>query len=296
MVKITIPNPLSGKQSRIKISSEVVEDGTNIPTEKHLVLRLPEAMAVLVHGELKERNYENIRLEFLTDRQGIFLHRNIAYLFKLVDLPCILEAQKTIDKKQFYKSGDISQMILVDGTPLNKENEGINIEEIKENLPKLDRKDYIYPHGLTPPLHNARQNRFRKRTPKHEIETIEEQVKKLIERDNEALSTKFEIVQDDDEMSYDNDVSQLLPEAMISDDDESLVADLERDLQPNVPESDADLEGDEEMNDDIMELQSSIQKTQLDIQNAPNMIVKQMLQDQLTRYQKELATTMQTRE
>ena len=32
---------------------------------------------------------------------------------KLVDLPCIVECQKTIDNKTFYKSGDICQMLLV---------------------------------------------------------------------------------------------------------------------------------------------------------------------------------------
>jgi transcription initiation factor TFIID subunit 7 len=32
------------------------------------------------------------------------------YKARLVDLPCIIEAQKTFDRKQFFKVGDIAQV------------------------------------------------------------------------------------------------------------------------------------------------------------------------------------------
>lgn len=43
-------------------------------------------------------------------RRGI-LHIGISlYSFKLVDLPCIIEAQKTLDNKQMFKVADICQV------------------------------------------------------------------------------------------------------------------------------------------------------------------------------------------
>ena len=41
---------------------------------------------------------------------------------KLVDLPTIIESQKTIDKKTFYKTADISQMFICkEGPPSDDE-------------------------------------------------------------------------------------------------------------------------------------------------------------------------------
>jgi len=41
---------------------------------------------------------------------------NEDYTAKLVDLPCIIESQKTLDRKQFYKIADISQVIIINYT------------------------------------------------------------------------------------------------------------------------------------------------------------------------------------
>ncbi|CAN0495051.1 unnamed protein product, partial [Hapterophycus canaliculatus] len=35
------------------------------------------------------------------------------YPARLVDMPCVLETQKTLDKKTFFKSGDVGQMLIV---------------------------------------------------------------------------------------------------------------------------------------------------------------------------------------
>jgi TATA-binding protein-associated factor Taf7 len=35
------------------------------------------------------------------------------YLATLVDLPCLIEAQKTLDFRTFYKSTDVSQMLYI---------------------------------------------------------------------------------------------------------------------------------------------------------------------------------------
>jgi TATA-binding protein-associated factor Taf7 len=40
------------------------------------------------------------------------------YLASLVDLPCIIEAQKSLDYKTFYKSCDAAQMMYIHNTCL----------------------------------------------------------------------------------------------------------------------------------------------------------------------------------
>ena len=77
---------------------------------------------------------------------------------KLVDLPCIVESHKTLDNKRLYKTADICQMLLVESQTGNNQSatEG----------DKFDIEDYIYPHGITPPLKHVRKRRFRKRANK----------------------------------------------------------------------------------------------------------------------------------
>ena len=65
-------------------------------------------------GEEKNRdlNMELINLSKETRRYGVKLNR-VVYLATLVDLPCIIEAMKTLDDFNFYKSQDASQMVYV---------------------------------------------------------------------------------------------------------------------------------------------------------------------------------------
>jgi transcription initiation factor TFIID subunit 7 len=80
--------------------------------------------------------------------------RKNLYAAKLVDLPTIIESSKTLDKKALYKTADICQMLMI-GEPISHE------ETILAYPSKSS--DYIYPHGLTPPLRWVRKRRFRKR-------------------------------------------------------------------------------------------------------------------------------------
>ena len=56
---------------------------------------------------------------------------------QVVDLPCIIESHKTLDKKTIYKTGDISQMLVCSRDPLDTPVE--NVEE----LPHSQRKEYL---------------------------------------------------------------------------------------------------------------------------------------------------------
>jgi hypothetical protein len=63
--------------------------------------------------------------------------------------------------------------------------------------------DYIWPHGLTPPMRHVRKRRFRKRMSRRTIEVVEEQVEELLMRDEEA-----------DEMTYGESTS-IIPYSML---------------------------------------------------------------------------------
>lgn len=56
----------------------------------------------------------------LDSRRGILHIGSSLYSFKLVDLPCIIEAQKTLDNKQMFKVADICQVCHVCVPPVSK--------------------------------------------------------------------------------------------------------------------------------------------------------------------------------
>ena len=53
----------------------------------------------------------NSRTLFLDSRRAVFHIGNNLYSAKLVDLPCIVESQKTLDNKQMFKVADICQVV-----------------------------------------------------------------------------------------------------------------------------------------------------------------------------------------
>jgi transcription initiation factor TFIID subunit 7 len=118
------------------------------------------------------------------DRDGrramVSIRRN-HYAASIVDMPCIIEGHKSWDRKNFYKTADIHQMLVV--TKKVKDAD----EARKAPLPEgIDEKTWQYPHGLTPPMHWVRKRRFRKRVSKRTIEAVEEEVERLLALDGEA--------------------------------------------------------------------------------------------------------------
>jgi len=99
---------------------------------------------------------------------------------------------KSWDKRGWWKSADICQMLWV-FAPIKKEEEAKTIP-----LPKIiDPNTHQYPHGLTPPMHYARKRRFRKRISRTAIEAVEDAVEKLLQADEEAESTRWEMIDPD---------------------------------------------------------------------------------------------------
>lgn len=114
----------------------------------------------------------------------------------LVDLPTIVEAMKTWDKKNFMKNMDITQMLLCFAR-VNNEQEAKTVA-----LPNMvQQQDHKWPHGMTPPMHDAVNRRFRKQPSEKQLISTAAQVKRLIAEDALCVEApKYEFLQDEDEM------------------------------------------------------------------------------------------------
>ena len=99
-----------------------------------------------------------------------------------MDLPTIIESQKTLNNKQLYKIADISQILIVDPTEVDENYDpatlngtvgngtfpdpGASTQDVLGRMKKSRENDYTFPDGLTNPLKNVRKRRFRKRVSK----------------------------------------------------------------------------------------------------------------------------------
>lgn len=113
-------------------------------------------------------------------RRAVFNHGGTNYAAKLVDLPCIIEAQKTLDRKRLFKVADICQMLVVDPDPIDSE------DQVTQD--QLDPRDFVWPHGLTPPLRHVRERRWRVR---RKGDLIKAEVDRLLAKDKEAKHSSF---------------------------------------------------------------------------------------------------------
>lgn len=126
-------------------------------------------------------------------RAAITIKGNM-YAATLVDLPCIIEGMKSWDRRGWWKSADICQMLLV-FAPVQNELDVKNIA-----LPSIiDPLTHQYPHGITPPMHYARKRRFRKRLHRTQIEAVEDEVERLLAADAVADETSYVILDPDAE-------------------------------------------------------------------------------------------------
>ncbi|KAI9838614.1 MAG: hypothetical protein M1819_004928 [Sarea resinae] len=135
----------------------------------------------------------DIRMKFLNreGRRAVVTIQGRHYAATMVDLPCVIEGMKSWDRRGWWKSADICQMLLVFAR-IKDEAEAATIPLPRE----VDEKTWQYPHGLTPPMHYVRKRRFRKRVSKRTIEAVEEEVERLLAMDRmcEPGGSKYEIV------------------------------------------------------------------------------------------------------
>ncbi|KAK0103242.1 hypothetical protein ONS95_005276 [Cadophora gregata] len=141
-------------------------------------------------GISKSSGGAEIIMKFYEDsgRRGALQVRGNWYASTLVDLPTITEGMKSWDKRGWWKSADICQMLWVFAR-VRDEQEAKTIP-----LPSIiDPSNYQYPHGLTAPMHNCRKRRFRKRIHRDEIEKTEREVQRLLEADRKCTVSKYHV-------------------------------------------------------------------------------------------------------
>ncbi|KAI6656796.1 Transcription initiation factor TFIID subunit 7-like [Oopsacas minuta] len=168
--------------------------------EQHCLLRLPPHVAQQVAKSITTDTLEE-RLQIKIGHDG----RNCKLRFddntlygRAVDLPCIIDVNKTLDKKTLYKSGNIGQMIVCSEEPFDMPCDDINDLTLKQRN-QLQRR-YQWKHGITPPLKNIRKKRFRKTALKKLIDSpeIESEVRRLLKEDAEAVNVEFELLTDEE--------------------------------------------------------------------------------------------------
>ncbi len=145
----------------------------------------------------------DVRMQFLMQdgRRALLSIRKNFYAACFVDLPCVIEGMKSWDKKSWFKTADICQMLLVLG-PIKNESEAMNFPLPKE----IDPQTWQCAHGLTPPMRYARKRRFRKRISNRTIEAVEEEVERLLALDAECKAANgivYHEVVDPDRLTQD---------------------------------------------------------------------------------------------
>ncbi|XP_039729934.1 transcription initiation factor TFIID subunit 7-like [Pteropus medius] len=185
--------------------------------ENQFILRLPPEHASTVREMVHSGSAaikDKLKINLSPDgRHAVVEVEDVSLNAKLVDLPCVIGSLKTIDNKTFYKTADISQMLVctTDGDLRSSPEEQVTSTDIKvigENE-KERQKKYVWKHGITPPLKNVRKKRFRKTTKKevdfNQVEEVsfteyidspdvEKEVKRLLCSDAEAVSARWEVI------------------------------------------------------------------------------------------------------
>ncbi|KAM0675721.1 hypothetical protein GVAV_000496 [Gurleya vavrai] len=92
----------------------------------HFLLKLPINLHNLVQNDISQNNFANIKIYTVNDTI-IFKYKAKEYKSILYQLPTITEIQKTLDKTQYYKVGDVSNCIYV------IDNEEIIIDKVASN-------------------------------------------------------------------------------------------------------------------------------------------------------------------
>ncbi|CAO2581691.1 Transcription initiation factor TFIID subunit 7-like [Lemmus lemmus] len=140
--------------------------------ESQFILRLPPEHASALREIIRSGSAamrEKLKIDLSPDsRHAVVQVDNVSLSARVVDLPCVIGSLKTYDRKTFYQTADISQMLLCCA-------------------------------NVTPPLKNVRKKRFRKPARKlpNMKQNVENEVKRLLRSDAEAISIRWEIVDDE---------------------------------------------------------------------------------------------------
>ncbi|OJJ31484.1 hypothetical protein ASPWEDRAFT_118551 [Aspergillus wentii DTO 134E9] len=178
--------------------SEASDTEADPAIEEQFILRmLPGEDCDYLRQTINDRRFDRSEFSFKPlDREGrrsVLRIRDKQYAAILVDLPCIIEGMKSWDRRGWYKSADICQMLLVLGL-VSSDKEATEYP-LPSDVHIPDDKTLQYAHGLTPPLQWVRKRRFRDRISTRTIEQVEKAVEDLIAQDEAAVSApKYELL------------------------------------------------------------------------------------------------------
>ncbi|TEB26621.1 hypothetical protein FA13DRAFT_1025804 [Coprinellus micaceus] len=210
---------------------ELDSDDEDLSFEEQFILRLPpgEDLEKLRKMVASREMTNDVWFKFKDSRRGVFHIGNNLYSTKLVDLPCIVESQKTMDNKQMFKIADICQMLVVE----NKISEESSVTSNKN----FNIDEFIWPHGITPPLHHVRKRRFRKRVNRRTIESVEQEVERLLDEDAMATEVKYEVLEN---VNPDLSDSEFIEQEVLLDAPTPAISDLGEGMGGDLGEGDED--------------------------------------------------------
>jgi TATA-binding protein-associated factor Taf7 len=206
--------------------------------ENNLILNVPESIGEKIHKLITEQKLEdknnqnsknsyNIEIienpsESISDvnnsRKMIFNFNGELHPITILDLPCNIEAEKTIDYKNFYKGADICQMMYVHDDKLKQEEDLNNFNPFTSSCDKkftklLWTKDpdhkYKLKHGLGKATRNIRHRRFKRKLKYNKDEILE-------------VAKKLKSIIDNGAANYDNKTNKTLETYENNDDNNTI--------------------------------------------------------------------------
>ncbi|KAH8857606.1 Transcription initiation factor TFIID subunit 7 [Schistosoma japonicum] len=180
---------------------------SNYDLEQQFILRMTDTVAaqnLAADIDAGISFKENFTVEFKPDmRHTIVRYNGQVYQGQIMDLPCIIESLKTTDRKNFYKTANICQMMIC--------TQGDETGPLRGTAAYLDNRpgsrnktfdighenrEFQFLHGITPPLKNVLHRRFRKTRRKRFVDMpkIEKEVKQLLRADLQAMNVKWEVI------------------------------------------------------------------------------------------------------
>ncbi|XP_019484754.1 PREDICTED: transcription initiation factor TFIID subunit 7-like isoform X1 [Hipposideros armiger] len=173
--------------------------------ESQFIVRLPPEHASTVRKLIRSGSdalKDKLKIDLSSDgHHAIVEVEDVSLNAKMVDLPCVIGSLKTLDNKTFYKTADISKMLVctADGDLHSSLEEPVASADLKvTGKNKKRQKKYAWKHGITPPLKNIRKKRFRKTTKKRvdfkQVEEVSFTEEKDISANHRVLNDFSEIL------------------------------------------------------------------------------------------------------
>lgn len=267
--------------------------------ENHFLIKFPDKLQSKIEAQLQNNIY-NFEIYTKND-EIIFNYNNKEYKTIFYDIPTVIEIQKTMDKTQFYKAGNVSNCLYVidESESVNEcikeksidepvkalltstaSQDNLNeIEHLEKDLyshkiPKqqtnmLKAKRFLELSGISPCLRYCKVKRFPKK-PQVFMRSHEQElkVKQLLEKEKMASHTEI-IFCGDDETS---DVSSLAAEIEYNLDKEDKMA-----MQENVKNKRIALK----------ELEDKIKGKEQQLETVTNLIIRKRFMDNLNALKSE---------